>query len=109
MGKNGNRCGTGIHIVDVHDPKNPEFMGCFDGSRYVHDAQCVIYAGPDTKYVGSEICFMFTPDMGDLTVVDITEPDHVRGVICFFYAFVSNKHLQIIFSVVERAIFYEFI
>lgn len=38
--------------------------------RYVHDAQCLIYRGPDTKYVGQEICYGYNEDT--LTIYDIT-------------------------------------
>ena len=30
---------------------------CFDDDGYTHDAQCVIYNGPDEDYQGQEICF----------------------------------------------------
>lgn len=54
----GNGCGAGgLHIVDIQDPKNPVFAGCFDADGYTHDAQCVIYNGPDQDYQGKEICF----------------------------------------------------
>ncbi|WNB18572.1 choice-of-anchor B family protein [Marivirga arenosa] len=53
-----NNCGQGgLHIVDIRDPKDPKFAGCFDADRYTHDAQCVIYQGPDVDYQGKEICF----------------------------------------------------
>ena len=42
-------CDSGLHMVDVNDPINPEFAGCFGQDGYVHDAQCVIYNGPDTR------------------------------------------------------------
>lgn len=36
------------------DPSKPEFAGCAAMDGYVHDAQCLIYKGPHTKYlVGS--------------------------------------------------------
>ena len=54
-------------------------MACYDGAEYVHDAQCVLYNGPDARYQGNEICFMFTPDTGNLTVIDITDPDDIIG------------------------------
>ncbi|SMG40391.1 choice-of-anchor B domain-containing protein [Marivirga sericea] len=54
----GNGCGSGgLHIVNIQDPKNPVFAGCFDADGYTHDAQCVIYSGPDEDYQGQEICF----------------------------------------------------
>ncbi|HET8861432.1 choice-of-anchor B family protein [Marivirga sp.] len=53
-----NNCGQGgLHIVNIQDPKNPVFAGCFDVDGYTHDAQCVVYNGPDTDYQGKEICF----------------------------------------------------
>jgi len=56
----------GLHIVNlVANPLQPTFAGCNvepeaggvirDG--YIHDTQCVIYNGPDTRYAGEEICF----------------------------------------------------
>ena len=42
-------------MVDVSDPLNPTFAGCFGGDGYVHDAQCTIYTGPDTEHQGKEV------------------------------------------------------
>ena len=60
----GETCGGGLHMIDVRDPKNPNFAGCFAhegtgrrGTGYTHDALCVKYAGPDADYAGREICF----------------------------------------------------
>ena len=25
-----NECSGGLHVVDISDPRNPEFAGCFD-------------------------------------------------------------------------------
>lgn len=36
-----------------------------------HPAQCIVYAGPDTKYTGQEICFNYNEDT--LTIVDVTD------------------------------------
>lgn len=60
----GETCGGGLHMINIQDPANPTFAGCFadpstgrSGTGYTHDAQCVIYEGPDEQYRGSEICF----------------------------------------------------
>jgi choice-of-anchor B domain-containing protein len=60
----GQTCGGGLHMVNIQDPTSPSFAGCFSdkstgrtGTGYTHDAQCVIYEGPDTEYQGEEICF----------------------------------------------------
>jgi choice-of-anchor B domain-containing protein len=60
----GETCGGGLHMVNAKDPKHLVFAGCFQdmgtgfaGTGYSHDAQCVVYKGPDTRYTGREICF----------------------------------------------------
>ena len=41
----------GLFAVDVSEPKNPKFAGCFGGDGYTHDAQCLVYRGPDVRYI----------------------------------------------------------
>ncbi len=50
-----NTCSGGLHIIDISTPVNPMFAGCHASSN-THDTQCVMYEGPDTTYVGREIC-----------------------------------------------------
>ena len=70
-------CGPGLHMVDIQDPANPVFAGCFidestaRGSGYTHEAQCVIYRGPDTEHEGKEICF--GSNLNALSVADVTD------------------------------------
>ena len=45
--------------------------GCFGLDGYTHETQCVIYAGPDSRYRGREICFNSNEDT--LTIVDATD------------------------------------
>ncbi len=63
-------CSGGLHMVDISDPLNPADAGCFSDDGYTHDAQCVMYDGPDTEHVGQEICFNANEDT--VTVVDVT-------------------------------------
>jgi len=63
-------CSAGLHVVNIQDPLRPTFSGCFGEDGYVHDAQCVVYSGPDTKYTGKEVCFCYNED--SLTIVDVT-------------------------------------
>lgn len=49
-------CEGGLHMVDINDPANPAFAGCYDESGYIHDTQCVMYDGPDARYTDREIC-----------------------------------------------------
>ncbi len=58
----GETCGGGLHMIDINDPIDPTFVGCFQdpttgraGTGYTHDAMCIIYRGPDADYAGREI------------------------------------------------------
>ena len=55
-------CQGGLYMVDVSDPANPTSPGCVNEDGYVHDAQCVVYTGPDEAYWGKEICFGYNED-----------------------------------------------
>jgi choice-of-anchor B domain-containing protein len=66
-----NTCSGGLHMVDVRTPTAPVFAGCFSADRYTHETQCVVYRGPDARYVTREICFSANEDT--LTIVDVTD------------------------------------
>ncbi len=73
----GETCGGGLHMVDVRDPKSPAFAGCFTDTvgliapGRTHDAQCVVYRGPDDRYRGRQVCFLSNESL--LRIVDITD------------------------------------
>jgi choice-of-anchor B domain-containing protein len=64
-----NRCGGGLHMIDIRTPNNPMFAGCH-GPSYTHDTQCVIYRGPDAQFSGREICF--SANETHVAIVDVT-------------------------------------
>ncbi|HEY0083430.1 MAG TPA: choice-of-anchor B family protein [Pyrinomonadaceae bacterium] len=66
-----NKCARGLHMIDVRNPTQPVFAGCFDADGYTHDSQCVTYHGPDAAYRSREICFNSNEDT--LTIVDVTD------------------------------------
>ncbi len=70
VGTNNGNCGRGLHFVDLLDPAAPQAAGCFSADGYTHDAQCVLYNGPDAEHQGKEICFAFNADT--LTIVDVS-------------------------------------
>ena len=65
-----NTCSGGLHMINIQTPTNPTSAGCFSGDGYTHDAQCVIYDGPDLDHKRKEICFNSNEDT--LTIVDVT-------------------------------------
>lgn len=68
--------GGGLHIIDLSDPANPQYSACFDSDGYTHDAQCVIYQGPDTDYQGMEICFNSNED--DMVIVNVDDKQDIQ-------------------------------
>ena len=67
----GANCAGGLHMMDLTNPVAPSNEGCFSADGYTHDAQCVVYIGPDTSYVGEELCFNSNEDT--LTIVNVTD------------------------------------
>jgi len=66
-----NTCGSGLHMINIQNPTQPTFAGCFSADGYTHDAQCVVYNGPDSEYQGQEICFNANEDT--LTIVNVQD------------------------------------
>lgn len=90
-------CNSGLHIVDIANPLQPSFAGCFadrgtgrQGGGYVHDAQCVIYRGPDRTYEGREICVGSNETA--ISVADVTDADNPVGVSRGTYPSASYVH-----------------
>jgi len=83
-------CRGGLHIVDIADPLNPRYVGCYADDGYTHDAQCVIYNGTQSKYVGREICFCYNED--SLTIVDVDDKDSIEELSNIKYDGVAYSH-----------------
>jgi len=96
----GETCGGGLHMIDVRTPAKPIFAGCYAGAdvaqpgggerfvqggpgmgnSYVHDAQCVMYHGPDTRYRGREICLASAILAAAVDIVDVTDKQHPKRI-----------------------------
>jgi choice-of-anchor B domain-containing protein len=77
VGQGPEPCASGLHMIDIRAPKNPQFAGCWTGDAYVHDTQCVLYHGPDARYTGRELCF--GSNANTFSIVDVTDKaDPVR-------------------------------
>jgi choice-of-anchor B domain-containing protein len=73
----GETCGGGLHIIDARVPTALTFTGCYNDRSganprgYSHDAQCVNYQGPDTRYRGREICV--GSNEKEINIADVTD------------------------------------
>lgn len=61
----------GLHIVDVNDPSNPTLAGSWE-ENYIHDAQAVVYTGPDSDHAGKEIV-MASCGYGGFRIIDVED------------------------------------
>ena len=93
----GDTCGGGLHMINVQQPTHPVFEGCFSdttsgnsGTGYSHDAQCIIYDGPDTDYVGREICF--GSNENKLSIADVTDKANPSFIASASYPNVGYAH-----------------
>lgn len=85
-----------LFVLSVTVPTNPVGLGCYGGDNYTcvqfalvfgwtiadsceisHDAQAVVYKGPDTRYTGKEIMFAYNED--SLTILGEFYPFAKRG------------------------------
>lgn len=96
----GDTCASngGLHMVDINNPLNPVFAGCHEDPAaggvvrpgYVHDTQCVIYNGPDSRYHGKEVCFNSSELV--LAIVDVTDKGNPETISIEAYDGVGYAH-----------------
>ncbi len=93
----GETCGGGLHMLDLSEPSEPTFAGCFydnrsgrRGTGYSHDAQCVIYDGPDEDYQGREICLGSNETA--LSISDVSDKDNPVSIAVQDYPAVAYAH-----------------
>ena len=77
----GETCGGGLHMINIRNPQDPTFAGCLSGQSTgqggtggTHDAQCILYDGPDQEHRGREICVNFNATV--ISVVDVTNKEN---------------------------------
>ena len=93
----GETCGGGLHMIDIREPANPTFAGCFAdsstgnaGTGYSHDAQCIRYHGPDADFQDREICFGANENA--LSISDVTDKDEPVAVATAAYPNTGYLH-----------------
>ena len=100
-----NRCSGGLYMLDITRPQTPVFEGCFSLDGYTHDAQCVVYNGPDSQFQGREICLAFNED--SLTIVDVSNKANPTMISRSEYTgsqythqgwFLDNQHTHVLLN-----------
>ncbi len=80
----------GAHFIDISDPLNPTPAGGYDASGYTHDAQVIIYDGPDADYTGQEIYFGSNEDQ--VVIVNVTNKNNPQLISTINYGSVGYTH-----------------
>lgn len=83
-------CASGLIFIDLSDPTNPTSPGCAAGDGYVHDAQCLVYRGPDSAYAERDICYGYNEDT--LTIFDVTDKTTTKIISRTSYEGASYTH-----------------
>jgi len=93
----GETCGGGLHMIDIRNPTQPTFAACYADTTtgmqrtgYIHDAQCVVYHGPDEQYRGRQICFNASETA--VGIVDVTDKQNPRRISAAAYPNVGYAH-----------------
>lgn len=90
-------CGTntfsgGLHIVNIQNPLAPVLAGSYSLNGYTHEAQVVMYNGPDTEHVGKEIVFCYNGNSDKLVIVDATDKTDVVKIKDLTYPLAGYPH-----------------
>jgi choice-of-anchor B domain-containing protein len=96
-------CSGALHMIDFKDPLNPKFLGCGPEHSYVHDAQCLVYKGPDMAYNGHEICVTYNGgnsfsvvDMQDKSAPKVVSTTEYEGGAYCHQGWFNDAHTHII-------------
>ena len=81
--------GGGAAIFDVSNPAAPHLVGGVSEWGSIHDAQALVYNGPDAEHVGKEL--LFAAGGEKLWVLDITDASDVQLIGSTTY---TNPHFS---------------
>ena len=80
----------GAHFIDISDPLNPVQAGGYSGSGYTHDAQVIIYDGPDPDHQGKEV--YVGSNENEVVIVDVTNKNNPQLISTISYGSVDYTH-----------------
>jgi choice-of-anchor B domain-containing protein len=80
----------GPHFIDINDPLNPLYAGGYEMDSYSHDAQVVIYNGPDTDHTGAEI--LIGSNENEVVIIDISDKFSPQQIASISYDQTGYTH-----------------
>lgn len=82
--------GGGPIFINIKNPLNPIIEGGFLEGGYSHDAQVLIYTGPDTAYTGKEI--LIGSNENEVVLADVSDKKNPIIISTISYANVKYAH-----------------
>ncbi len=80
----------GAHFINIQDPLNPIGEGGYSGSNYTHDAQVLIYNGPDADYIGQEL--YIGANENHVAIVNVTNKNNPQLIASATYTSDAYTH-----------------
>ncbi len=80
----------GAYVVNIENPTNPFFVSGYSPLGYTHDAQVVIYSGPDQDYVGKEL--FIGSNVNEVIILDVTDKSNVQFISSVAYTNIGYTH-----------------
>jgi len=80
----------GPHFINIQNPLQPVAAGGYSTGSYSHDAQVVMYNGPDPDHQGKEVLIGSNTD--ELILVDISDKNNPVEISTISYANVGYTH-----------------
>lgn len=80
----------GPHVLNLQNPVNPTFSFGYDAEDYTHDAQIVVYDGPDPDHQGKEL--FIGANETKVVIVDVTDKANPVTISTFFYSNTGYTH-----------------
>ncbi len=80
----------GPHVLDLQNPVSPTFSFGYGNEDYTHDAQIVVYDGPDPDYQGREL--FFGANETKVVIVDVTDKANPITISTFSYSNTGYTH-----------------
>jgi choice-of-anchor B domain-containing protein len=80
----------GPHFVNIQNPTNPVAAGGYGNDAYSHDAQVIMYNGPDSDYQGKEI--LIGSNENEVVIVDVTDKSNPTNISSISYNNIGYTH-----------------
>lgn len=80
----------GPHFINIQTPTNPLAAGGYANDSYSHDAQVILYNGPDTDHTGKEL--LIGSNENEVVIVDVSDKNNPSQISNIDYSNIGYTH-----------------